>query len=388
MTTRLYYDSDTLSFDAIVTGHDGDDCRVILDRSAFYPTSGGQPHDTGLLGDVRLIDVIDAGEEVVHVTERPVPLGPVHGEVDRARRHDFTVQHTAQHLLSALAGDWFGWETASVHFGEERSLIEFEVAEVGEEQLRQLEDWANTAVQEARAVTVDYEDARVVSGLRKPPPREGTLRIVTIEGLDRSACGGTHVTSTARLGSILVRGMERMRGRTRVGFLAGPRALAHFRRTEALLDRLAREAETSPEELVELLPRRREALKEAEARIAVLERELAENRVRALIDAASPGPGGVRWAVLRAEAIAPAALRHMAEAAAAEPGVAFVATSATSSTIAFSAHPETGIDAGARLKAALAAVGGRGGGSPRMAQGATPDPTLLDQVVATLHADP
>ena len=109
MTTRLYYDSASLQFDAQAIAHDGDSTRVILDRTAFYPTSGGQPHDTGTLGTARVIDVIDGDDGIVHVLDAPLALGPVHGAIDGDRRHDFTVQHTAQHLLSALAGDRFGW---------------------------------------------------------------------------------------------------------------------------------------------------------------------------------------------------------------------------------------------------------------------------------------
>jgi alanyl-tRNA synthetase len=163
--------------------------------------------------------------------------------------------------------------------------------------------------------------------------------------------------------------------------------MAHCRRAEAVLDRLVREGECSPGELADLMTRRREALREAEQRVGALERELAETRVRALIDAASPGPGGVRWVVLRAEVIAPTALRQMAEAAASAEGVVFVGTSSATATIACGAHPAAKFDAGARLKAALEAAGGRGGGSPRLAQGSVTDPDLLDRVVATLHPD-
>jgi alanyl-tRNA synthetase len=388
MTTRLYYDSDALSFDANVVAHDGDACRVVLDRSAFYPTSGGQPHDTGLLGDVRVIDVIDDGDRVVHLTEQPVPLGPVHGIVDAERRADFTVQHTAQHLLSALAADRLGWQTTSVHFGDERSLIEFDVATPAPGEVEALEGWANAAIAEHYDVTVGYEDAGTATGLRKPPLRTGTIRVVTIADLDRSACGGTHVTSTARLGSILVRGVERMRGGTRLGFLAGPRALAHSRRADALLDRLALETETSPLELADLFARRLAALQEAERRIATLERELAGIRVQALIAATPTGPGGVRWVILRAEEAAPTALRQMAELASDEAGVVFVATSPAQAVVVLAAHPSAGIDAGARLKAALSAVGGRGGGSPRLAQGSVPDAADLSRVLDLVQADP
>lgn len=384
MTTRLFWDSDAVAFDAEVIGHDGEGTRVILDRTAFYPTSGGQPHDTGRLGPAHVLDVIEVGDDIVHVTSHPLPLGPVHGEINTARRRDYTVQHTAQHLLSALAADRLGWSTESVHFGEERSTIEFDTAEASTEQLEQLEQWANDLVAEARAVTVGYEDAAVATGLRKPTGREGTIRVVTIEGIDRSACGGTHVTSTARLGSVMVRGVERIRGRVRVEFLAGPRASGLARREAAMLEGLAREVGTAPAELPDLVPRRLAALRDAERRIEALERELAGFRVRELTARAPAGPGGVRWVVLHPADLPVAALRTMAQAATAEAGVVFLATSIDPTTVVLAAGEGSGVNAGATLKAALHGVGGRGGGSATLAQGTVPDAGALDTLVATI----
>ncbi len=384
MTLRLYHDSDTLGFDATAVEHDGEPTRVVLDRTAFYPTSGGQPHDTGRLGPAHVLDVIDQGDRIVHVTDLAVPLGPVHGEVDAVRRRDYTVQHTAQHLLSALAGDRYGWSTESVHFGDRHSTIEFDVGEATAEELARLEHWANDAVAEAHEVTVGYEDAAVAAGLRKPTERSGTIRVVTIEGLDRSACGGTHVTSTARLGSIMLKGIERIRGRIRVGFLAGPRALELARREAAILERLAQDMGTGVEELAELVPKRLAALRDAEKRIDALERELAGYRVRELISQAPAGPGGVRRVVLHPSDLPVAALRTMAQVASGEPGVVFLASSTDPATVVFAAAEGTGVDAGALLKSALQAAGGRGGGSPRMAQGSVPDVHALDAVVASL----
>jgi alanyl-tRNA synthetase len=384
VTDRLYYDSDSLAFDATVISYDGDDCRVVLDRTAFYPTSGGQPHDTGFLGDVAVIDVVDKGDLVVHLCERSVPQGPVSGAVNAGRRQDFTIQHTAQHVLSALASDRLGWETKSVHFGEARSLIEFEVTDSTEEELISLEDWANTIVAAARPVTIGYEDALSATGLRKASDRDGLLRLVTIDEVDRSACGGTHVTTTAQLGSIMVRGVERMRGRIRVGFLAGPRAMAHSRSTDAMLERLAKAAGAPVGELIGLIPSRLEALKEANKRILKLERELAELRVRALISNASPGPGGVRWVELRLEDQPVTALRQMAEVALVESGVVFLATALDPASVVFACHPDVGIDAGVLLKEALVKVGGRGGGSASLAQGRVPQAELLDSVIELL----
>jgi alanyl-tRNA synthetase len=386
MTERLYYDSAALQFDAQAVAHDGDPTRVILDRTAFYPTSGGQPHDTGTLGGARVRDVIDGDEHIVHVLDAPLPLGPVHGVVDADRRHDFTVQHTAQHLLSALAGDRFGWYTESVHFGASHASIEFGAADVSDAQLTQLERWANDAIGDAIPVRVSYEDAASATGLRKPPALTGTIRIITIEGLDRSACGGTHVTSTARLGSLVCTGVERIRGRTRVAYLAGDRVIAEVRRQATLLDQLVATTGAGQAELVEAVKNRLASLRDTEKRLSVLERELAGTQVRELLREAPTGPGGVRRLVLHPGAGAVDALRNVMQAAAAEPLVFAVATALDPATVLVAASADSGHNAGALLKTALAAVGGRGGGSASLAQGTVSDPALLEQVVAALLA--
>ncbi|MGH7582390.1 MAG: alanine--tRNA ligase-related protein, partial [Gemmatimonadales bacterium] len=180
MTERLYYrDSELLEFDAMAIEHAGDARHVVLDRTAFYPTSGGQPHDTGTLAGAQVVDVIDADVGVVHVVNAPIELGPVHGRVDAARRRDHMQQHTAQHLISAVAAERFHWETVSVHFGDRHSTIEFDVASGTAEQLHELERVSNELVGEARSVSVTFEDAeRVSAELRKSTTRTGTLRII------------------------------------------------------------------------------------------------------------------------------------------------------------------------------------------------------------------
>jgi alanyl-tRNA synthetase len=384
MTLRLYHDSPALAFDAEVIGFDGEPTRVVLDRTAFYPTSGGQPHDTGVLGGARVLDVIDEEARIIHVVDAPLALGPVHGEVDAARRRDYTQQHTAQHLVSALAEDHFSWRTESVHFGEEHSTIEFDTRATDDEQLTTLLAAATDAIAAAIPVTVGYEDAASATGLRKPPPRAGTIRIVTIAGIDRSACGGTHVTTTAELGSLVWTGVERIRGRIRLGYLAGDRLRRAFLEQQRLLAALAGTAGTTPRELEELVPRRFEALRQAEKRIDGLEGELARYRIRELLERTPPGSGGVRRLVLHPGAAAVDALRQLGQAAAAESRVVFIATAGEPATVIVAASPDAGIHAGNALKAALAAAGGRGGGSASFAQGTVPEATALGTVVAAL----
>lgn len=387
MTLRLYYsDATRCVFDAVAIAHAGSPLRVVLDQTAFYPTSGGQPHDTGMLGNTHVIDVIEAQDQIVHVLDAALPLGPVHGTVDAPRRRDHMEQHTAQHLLSALAADHLGWETASVHFGPAHSTIEFAVRDAHDPQLLDLEQWSADAVAEARRVSVGFEDApgAIARGLRKPPARDGTIRVVTIDGLDRSACGGTHVANTAALGLVWLTDVERVRGHLRVSFVAGGRARAHARSRDALVRSLAQQLSCSVDDLGVLVPKRQEELLAARGQIEGFERALARLRVEALTAGVAPDADGVRRVVFRAETESATLLRAMAQAVGAMERTLFIATQAMPPSVYVGASADSGIDAGAVLKLALGAVGGRGGGSPRAAQGTVPDAGVLREMVAAL----
>lgn len=383
MTIRLYHDSGALAFDATVVGHDGAPTRVLLDRTAFYPTSGGQPHDIGVLGGVQVCDVIDTDVGIVHVVERAIPVGPVDGLVDAVRRFDYTVQHTAQHLLSAIAADRLGWETSSVHFGAEYSTIEFATDAAGDRELADLEEWANAAIRTDHPVTSVMEPAGA-PGLRKPSKREGMLRIVTIADLDRSACGGTHVTSTGRIGSLWVRGSERIRSHVRVVYLAGPRVLSVARTLDAALQGLATAAGSSIDELPDLVPRRLEALRVAAARVEALEETVAAAQAARLAATTEPGPDGIRVVTELESDRPPEEMQRLARTLAALPGTRFVGTISSPALIMVTAHPDTGWHAGQMLRTALAVVAGKGGGSSTFAQGTVARPSDLAQVVAAL----
>jgi len=387
VTERLYYrDATLLDFDATVVEHAGDAQHVVLDRTAFYPTSGGQPHDIGVLGAARVIDVIDDEGRIVHVTNAPVLLGAVRGSVDPVRRRDHVEQHSAQHLLSAVAADRLNWDTVSVHFGAEHSTIEFATGSVLDRQLSDLERWANEIVAEARTVTVSFEEATaaVQGGLRKPSGRDGEIRVVTIAGIDRSACGGTHVTHTSEIGPVLLLGAERVRGNSRVAFLAGERVLRHARASDATLAALAGEFGCAANELAALVPARQLELKTMRDRVATLEQEVAASRVRAGYDGTPPGADRIRRISHRVDGESPALLRAMAQAIVPLERALFVAVGGSPATIYFATSNDSGVDAGAMLKPALAAAGGRGGGSARVAQGTAPTAELLEAIAAKL----
>ena len=208
MTNRLYYtDAYRTEFTANVIDRSQDGRRIYLDETAFYPTSGGQPHDVGTLGGIHVIDVIDEDDRIAHVLESPLAPtpAPLHGMIDWSRRFDHMQQHTGQHLLSAVFEDLFGSKTISVHFGEDYSTLDVDAELVTRDEMIAAEQRANEIVAEARPVHMTFEDATAATDLRKPSDRPGTLRVVTIDRLDRSACGGTHVRNTAEIGAVLLR---------------------------------------------------------------------------------------------------------------------------------------------------------------------------------------
>ncbi|HUQ82452.1 MAG TPA: alanyl-tRNA editing protein [Gemmatimonadaceae bacterium] len=391
MTSRLYYtDAYRTAFDARITELSRDGRRVYLDQSAFYPTSGGQLFDVGSLGGAAVADVIDEDERVAHVLAAPlgeVGIGDsVRGEIDWQRRFDHMQQHTGQHLLSAVFADLFGFETASVHFGAERSSLDLDVGAIDAAQLGRAERRANEIVWENRPVSVGFEDSATATGLRKPPPREGMLRIVTIEGLDRSACGGTHVRATGEIGALTLRGTERVRKQTRVEFLCGLRVVRQARADFETLSAIALSMKASIGEAPALIASQGEQLRDVTAARKRLEGELAVFQARELYDGIAPTPGGARVAVVRRDAGSLEELRPLAQAFAALPRAAFVAAIASPATVLIAASDDAGVDAGAVLKPALAAAGGRGGGSPRLAQGTVPSVDALDGVIASVKA--
>jgi alanyl-tRNA synthetase len=372
-TERLYYaDAYLAEFEAAVVERSSDGLRVYLDRTAFYPTSGGQRHDLGSLGGVRLVDVIDEDDRIAHVLETPPPSDRVTGVVDWPRRFDHMQQHTAQHLLSAIFADRFGWDTASVHFGPDYATIDLATAAVPGSRLREAERHANALVTENRPVKVAFEDAAAATGLRKPTDRQGTLRVVSIEGLDRSACGGTHLRATGEIGAILLGGQEKMKKTTRIVFLAGARAIDRARSDHDALAGIALALSASPAELPSLVSAQAEQLRTLTSARKKVEEELAGFRAREQYAAATPNADGIRILVnLRQRGSAEDA-RALALAVAGLPGAVFVALCVEPRAVLVAASEDSGVDAGSLLKTKLSAVGGRGGGSARLAQGSVP----------------
>ncbi len=388
MTDRLYYSDAYLhDFTATVRAVSDDASRVYLDRTAFYPTSGGQPHDLGQLGNAFVVDVVDEDNQVAHVLAEPTALvvgQAVTGHVQWTRRFDFMQQHTGQHLLSAMFADQYGWPTVSVHFGDETSTLDIAASNVSSNALRDAEWQANALVTANREITVTFEDAARATGLRKTSDRSGMLRIVSIAELDRSACGGTHVHRTGEIGSIQLRGAERVKQHTRIEFLCGSRAVTRARLDAALLSNTARLFSAAVADVPLLAEQLQTRMAELERNRKRLATDLALFDARARWERTTPDPDGIRrfHVVLTDGAVRE--YEPLAQALAALGPCLALVTSTSPPGVLFAAADGTGIDAGKILRTVLSAVGGRGGGSSRIAQGSVPDAGAIASIAAQL----
>ncbi len=387
MTERLYYNDPYLAtFSAEVVDTSGDGRTVFLNRTAFYPSSGGQPFDLGTLGG-KAIAAVEEHEDgrIAHLLDSPLEGRFVQGVIDWDRRHDHMQQHTGQHLLSAVLEELYSIPTLSFHMGTEASTIEIGAASLTPEQAASVERRVHAVIWEGRPVQVTYEKAADAAGLRKASERGGILRIVSIEGLDRSACGGTHVRSTSAIGALQVRKLDRIRGNLRLEFLCGARALNRARADFEALSTIAR-AFSSPigqtPELVAALQARAADLDRSRRKLGL---ELAAFQGRQLYENTAPSPDGVRRAMSRFPSGAISdETRALAQSFVSGGKALFVAASEDPPSVLLAASKDSGVHAGEVLKRALAAAGGRGGGNAHLAQGSLPSREALESLLPRL----
>jgi alanyl-tRNA synthetase len=358
--------------------------EVVLDRTAFYPTSGGQPNDLGKLGDANVFDVRDNGDEIVHLVDRPLERGEVNGCINWPRRFDHMQQHTGQHLLSAMFQKRFGLPTVSFHLGTEICTIDLRGPEPTEEILQGTERAANQIVFEDRPVNVRYGTAEQLSqlGVRKEVEREGILRAIEIESTDLQPCGGTHVKSTGQIGMLLVRRCTKVRQDWRVEFLCGGRAEEVARQDFVRLRQAAEKLSCAPEEIVSAASR---ALTERDANFknyrAMLER-LAKAEAALVLQATPHGPNGLRIVSRIVQDVPPEYLGFFAgEIAKSGKSIALLAA-ADGGHVLFAQHPSAGKDMNALLKQVLEKFGGKGGGTRDFARGRVNDPLQAETALS------
>jgi alanyl-tRNA synthetase len=383
LTDRLYYRDPYLrSFDAKIIEAQAN--TVYLDRTAFYPTSGGQPFDRGTLGGIAVADVIDEGDRIAHVLESPLNAADARGEIDWPRRFDHMQQHSGQHLLSAVLAELYDIPTLSFHLGEDSSTIDVGASSLEPPQLARTVARANEVVFENRPVSISFEDSSDALGLRKPSERDGILRIISIQDLDRSACGGTHVRSTGEIGPVLIRKLEKIRGNLRIEFLCGMRAVRRASADYETLAQIGRAFSAPVDELPDLVRTQTERAVETEKSRKRLAAELARLQGRDLYVATEPLASGLRLAVRRAPISEE--LRVLAQSFVAGPRAVFLDVCEDPPSLLLAASKDAGISAGEFVKSAVTAAGGRGGGNPAMAQGSVPTREAIEQVAREIQS--
>ena len=372
---RLYHtDAYLIEFDAVVRDVVQKDGRweVTLDRTAFYPTSGGQPFDTGTLGEAQVVDVYEQEDGTVgHIVDRELEKNSrVRGLINWARRFDHMQQHTGQHLLSAAFEREAGAKTVSFHLGTSSATIDLD-RELSPEDIARVEDAANNVVWEDREICVTFATAHEAAKLplRKDPARSGDLRIIEIKDYDLSACGGAHVRQTGGIGVIAVAGAERFKSGMRVEFVCGRRALLAYRALKAAVSGGVRLLSVTPEELPGAVEKLQSAHRTQQKTQETLQDRLIEHEAAALaargekvgaatiVATAVPG-----WDAIGLKKLASAIVKGTAT-------VAVLLSADAPYLIVIARSQDMTLDTGEVLRTLVQQFGGKGGGKGAMAQG-------------------
>ena len=375
VTERLYYsDSHLIEFEARVvdvTDRVSGWTAVVLDRTAFYPTGGGQPSDTGTLNGSRVVECIDDGDNgVLHVVQGAAPVRDsiVRGRVDWARRLDHIQQHTGQHILSQAFVALFNAPTKSFRVMEASCEIDVELNNPTTEAIERAVELANNVIWEDRAITIlnVTPDQAAELPLRKESARDGELRLIEIEGFDLTPCGGTHAYRTGEIGMIAVRAWERAKGLTRIEFVAGTRALADYRKANRSAREIAAMFSAGRDDAPQLAAQMVEENKELHRRIRMLEEDAAGVEAERLLAKADAGVVVQVFKGRDAES-----LKKLAHALMSNPGTIALLGSRDKDTarLVFARSADAPGDMSALMREACAMLDGRGGGKPEMAQG-------------------
>ncbi len=384
MTERLYWMDPYLQrFTATVIAFAEQDGRpaVILDRTAFYPTGGGQPHDRGMLNGVPVVDVVERESDgaILHVLARPLTAREVEGQIDWERRFDHMQQHTGQHILSQAFLRIAGAQTVSFHMGEDIVTIDLDRVGFPPETIEAVEELANRVVLENREVRTWFVEAEEAEGLglRRPPKVEGRIRIVEVADFDRSACGGTHVRRTGEVGPIQIVKLERRGNETRVSFLCGWRALRDYRRKHRLLQEVASSLSVGETMLPEAIQALQAELKEARKSLRALQELYLELALPHLEGEVQPAPFGEILVHLWPQLPAALLTRLARQLREGRPRMVLLASGGADGLLVVACGPGVPVDAREVLQRVLRRLGREGGGGrPDYAQAPIPHADL------------
>lgn len=393
ITQRLYYsDSHLIEFNAkvvAVSERVSGWAAVILDRTAFYPTGGGQPSDTGTLNGFRVAECIDDGDNgVLHVLQGATPAvgTEVSGRIDWSRRLDHMQQHTGQHILSQAFVKLFNAPTKSFRVLEHSCEIDVDLSNPTTELIERAVELANNVIWEDRELTIRNVTSEEAASLplRKETSREGELRLIEIDGFDLTPCGGTHAYRTGEVGMIAVRHWERAKGLTRIEFVAGGRALADYRRANKSARDIAALFSTGRDDAPALAEQLQQEVKELHRRVRELEEVAAEGEAQNFVNETQPNADGVRVITKVFNERDVDLLKKLAHALVANTKVIALLSSRDKDTarLVFARSADAPGDMNELMKKACEMIDGRGGGRPDMAQGGGKTLTNLEEVIA------
>ncbi len=393
-TRKLYWqDPYRTTFTARVERRlNGDRPGVILNRTVFYPTGGGQPHDTGLLGGVRVIDVSsDDDGNIIHWLEAPLPedADEVSGAIDWARRYDHMQQHSGQHLLSAAFQDILYRPTIGFHLSHNTVTIDLPGPPPDDEAVNRVLAFVQNAIAEARPITArEHPLAEAIRlPLRKPPTVDGPIRVVEIQGLDWSACGGAHVRNTSEIWHLVITRLERRGDQTRVYFLAGGRANADHLQRLGVTRALSAMLTTGVDDLPAAIVRLQEQVQQSQKALRQARELLTQAEARRLI-AEAPHSGGVDIVLHIVETDDAKELGRLLQALIAVPNVVALLGWTGDGRPRWAAGRSSNVplDLLESLAEVKATYDVQGGGSSQMIQGAAADEETLHRVLHLLQA--
>ena len=391
-TEKIYFtDSSILEFAAKVIAVNPAErgYKVALDRTAFYPTGGGQPNDTGTLSDARVVDVIEDEDGIIfHMLNdaEAISVGQtVTGRIDRARRLDHMQQHSGQHILSQAFVKSCAAETVSFHLGAQTSTIDIELQSPTDDHMRAAEDIANGIIFDDRTMRVHLVNEEEASRLplRKESALRGSIRVIEVEDFDWSPCGGTHAKRTGQIGLIAIRGYERARKMTRVEFVCGLRALADYRLANKAAVTVAHLFSAERDSTPDLVSRAIQENKSLKKRVRdLLELAMAAEASRLLAEATPQGEFKIVKAAFSGRDLEEVRLLA-SKIVQSEPAVALLGTkNAGAARLVFARSSSLTQNMGQLLSEACQLLGGRGGGKPELAQGGGPATEKLDEAIS------
>jgi alanyl-tRNA synthetase len=344
---------------------------IILDKSYFYPESGGQPSDLGTINGIEIVFVTEENGNVLHIMQNQLSTGPANCQINWGHRFDNMQQHTGQHILSACFYKLYSGETSSFHIGKDSSTIEISVDSFDNEMIEKIELLANHIVFNNTAITANIVDKQELASfpLRKQPQVESNIRIITIEGCDCSPCGGTHVSRTGEVGLIKIKRQEKLKNSYKFEFVCGNRALNDYTNKNYIINRLSSYLSTPEQAIESAYLKFTEDYKSLQKQLSQLRSEIVNYDVQQL-----------QQSVLHIKDLKVIVkvfenrdfndIKLISQALILSPStIALLATKAQSSQLIFARSENIETNMNNLLKVVLPLINGKGGGSPKAAQG-------------------